>query len=175
MQRRNFIMLGGAAAVSSGLLPPTALGQEAGGPVVGYLYTGSPEVNPEIVTSFRKGLSEMGYVEGRNLTIEYRYAYGQTDRLPELAAGLVQRRVAAIAALPNAAALAAKAATTSIPVIFYAGGDAVQSGLVARLNRPGGNVTGINSMQVDIAPKRLGLLHELLPHATRFGLLVSSI
>jgi putative ABC transport system substrate-binding protein len=141
-------------------------------PVVGYLYLGTPEMSGGHTSAFRKGLSEAGFVEGRNVAIEYRYGNNQAERFPELAAELVRRRVAVIAAMgSSAAALAAKNSTTTIPVIFETGADPVQLGLVASLNRPGGNVTGISSMNAELAPKRLGLLHELLPKAARFGLL----
>jgi putative ABC transport system substrate-binding protein len=149
-----------------------ARAQQQAMPVVGFLSAGSPEGYRELVAAFRKGLSEMGYEEGRNLTIEYRYGQNQRERLPDLAADLVRRRIAVLAAMPNPAALAAKAATSSIPIVFYAGGDAVEAGLVKSLNQPDGNLTGINSVNVRLGPKRVGLLHELLPRATRFGLLV---
>src|SRR5215831_14800233 len=167
MRRREFVGLVGGIATWA----LAARAQQQATPVVGFLSAGSPEGYRELVAAFRKGLSEMGYEEGRNLTIEYRYGQNQRERLPELAADLVRRRIAAIAAIPNPAALAAKAATSSIPVVFYAGGDAVEAGLVKSLNRPGGNLTGINSVNVRLGPKRVGLLHELLPRTTRFGLL----
>jgi putative ABC transport system substrate-binding protein len=143
-------------------------------PVVGLLYVGSVAA-VEQLSAFRKGLSEAGFVEGRNVAIEYRFAENQLDRLPEMVAELVRRRVTVIAT-PNGmqAALAAKAVTATIPVVFSSGVDPVQSGLVASLNRPGGNVTGIADMSMEIAPKRLGLMRELLPGAARFGLLLDS-
>jgi putative ABC transport system substrate-binding protein len=125
------------------------------------------------MAAFHKGLSEAGFVEGRNIAIEYRSASNDDARLPELAADLARRRVALIAVDSSAGALAAKAATTTIPIVFSTGGDPVQDGLVMSLNRPGGNITGVSLMHVELVPKRLGLLHELLPGATRFAALVN--
>jgi len=170
LRRRDFItLLSGAAA-----WPLAARGQQAVMPVIGCLYPGLPDANPNFLLAFRKGLSEAGYVEGQNLTIEYRWGQNDRARLPELAADLVRHRAAVIAVLDSvAAAVAAKAATTTIPIVFGVGGDPVESGLVASLNRPGGNVTGISYMNNELGGKRLGLLHELLPHAVRFAVLVN--
>jgi putative ABC transport system substrate-binding protein len=142
-------------------------------PVIGFLHAGSPETSANFVAAFRRGLGEAGFVEGRNVTIEYRWANNEYDRQPELAADLVRRRVAVIAAANAASALVAKATTATIPIVFRAGADAVETGLVTNLSRPDGNLTGINSMNVELEAKRLGLLHELLPRALRFGILVT--
>src|SRR5438093_755466 len=172
MKRREFITLLGGVALAT---PLAAHAQQAVVPGIGFLHAGSPEVTPSLVAGFRRGLSETGFIDGRNVAIEFRWGHNDNDRLPELAADLVRRRVAVIAA-PNSAvaALAAKAATTTIPIVFNSSGDPVQAGLVASLNRPGGNVTGVTSMTEDLGAKRLGLLHELLPEAARFAVLVSS-
>jgi putative ABC transport system substrate-binding protein len=153
--------------------PLAARAQQPGMPVVGYFTLGAPEQSASYVAPFRRGLSEVGYVEGQNVAIEYRWAHNEVGRLPELATDLVRRRVAVIATPSMPAALAAKAATTTIPIVFSSAGDPVQTGLVASLNRPGGNVTGISDMGVELAAKRLGLLHELLPGAERFAALVN--
>jgi putative ABC transport system substrate-binding protein len=142
--------------------------------LVGYLNAGTPEANAANVVAFRKGLSEMGFVEGRNLAIEFRWAQNDRNRLSELAADLVRRRVAVIAT-PNSArgALAAKALTPTIPIVFGTSADPVEFDLVASFNRPGGNVTGFNDMGAELVQKQLGLLHELLPRAARFGVLAT--
>jgi ABC-type uncharacterized transport system substrate-binding protein len=172
MRRRSFItLLGGAAAA----WPMAARAQQPAMPVVGYLYNGSPEQNTNNVAAFRKGLSETGHVEGRNVAVEYRWAYNQVDRLPELVDDLIRRRVSVIATPGSVTAtVTAKAATTTIPIVFMFGADAVQVGLVASLNRPGGNVTGVTTMNAELGAKRLGLMHELLPGAARFGALLDA-
>ena len=170
MRRREFITILGSAAV---VWPRAARAQQLTVPVIGYLYSG-PQASPLLLTAFRKGLAETGYLEGQNVAVEYRWANNALDQLPELAADLVRRHVAVITT-PGSyqAALAAKAATATIPIVFSTGVDPVQAGLVASLNRPGGNVTGVNYMQAELATKQLGLLHELLPRATRFAVLVN--
>ena len=170
MKRRAFItLLGGAVA-----WPLAARAQQPAMPVVGFLSHGTPEGTASFVAAVRKGLGEAGLVEGKDVTSALRWARHDADRLPALAADLVQRRVALIVTLDTvAAARAAKAATTEIPIVFALGTDPVQAGLVASLNRPGGNITGISTMNLDLGSKWIGLLHELLPAAKRFAVLVN--
>ncbi len=175
MKRREFItLLGGAAVAPSLLWPRSGRSQTAPPPVIGYLAQGTPEGTADLVVAVRNGLGEIGLVEGKDVTSEFRWARGDLDRLPALAVDLVRRRVAVIIALDTvAAARAAKAAATEIPIVFAMGADPVQAGLVTSLNRPGGNVTGISTMNLDLGAKWVGLLHELLPAAKRFALLAN--
>jgi len=168
MRRREFIAgLGGAAA-----WPVVAQAQQSALPVIGFLNAGSPEAYAPYVTSFRRGLREAGYVEGENVAIESRWALGQYDRLPEMAAELVRRPVTVIVANTPASQFA-KAATKAIPIVFATASDPVQAGLVQSLSRPGGNVTGATTLTLELGPKRLELLHELVPMATTVALLIN--
>jgi putative tryptophan/tyrosine transport system substrate-binding protein len=168
IERRKFLATLGSAAAA---WPLAARSQQAALPVVGYLNFGSPEADASRLTGLRRGLNQSGYVEGRNLVIEYRWAGNQVDRLPALAADLVKLRVAVIVAPGVASTLAAKAATTSIPIVFGISNDPVRLGLVASLNRPGGNLTGFNSFSSELGAKALALLHELVPGIATIGFL----
>jgi putative ABC transport system substrate-binding protein len=171
MRRREFITLLGAAAVAR---PMPARAQKPALPVVGFLNSGSSAEFAHLVVAFSQGLNDAGFIEGRNVTIEYRWAGGQNGRLPELAADLVNRKVAVIAAAGGtSSALAAKAATSTTPIVFVGGGDPVADGLVASLSRPAGNVTGMTVFSVVLGAKRLELLRELVPTAPTVGMLVN--
>ena len=172
MRRRKFITLLGGAALA---WPSAARAQQTGMTVIGFLYREFRTPNREpFIDAMKQGLAEMGYVEGRNLAIEYRFAEGHTDRLPVLAADLVRRKVAVIIAAANTpTANAAKQATQTIPIVFSAGTDPVESGLVESLNRPGGNITGVSVIDIEIVAKRIHLLHQLIPNASTIALLVN--
>jgi len=167
VKRRGFITLLGSAAA----WPLTARAQQAALPVIGYLNNGSPESDASRLTGLRRGLNETGYVEGRNVVIEYRWAGNQANRLPALAADLVRLRVAVLVAAGPPSTFAAKAATTSIPIVFSVAADPVQLGLVASLNRPGGNLTGFNGFNNELGAKGLALLHELVSNTATVGFL----
>jgi putative ABC transport system substrate-binding protein len=169
MRRRDFITLVGGTAAA---LPLAALAQEPQLPIVGFLNAVGQDDSRALVDSLRRALSDAGYVEGRNVAIEFRHAEGHNERLADLAADLVRRQVAVIAAFGIPAAKAAQAATTTIPIVFGMGGDPVDFGLVTSLNRPGGNITGASTLSVELTPKRIELLHELVPAATTVGVLV---
>ena len=168
MRRRHFIrLLGGTLA-----WPFAARAQQRAMPVIGFLSTKAPDDTPHLLAAFRHGLKDTGFVEGQNVAIEYRFANNQNERLLALTADLVLRQVAVIVAPATPAAIVAKAATTTIPIVFEIGGDPVRLGLVTGLDRPGGNVTGVTQLNVEVAPKRLQLLHELVPNATIIAYLV---
>jgi ABC-type uncharacterized transport system substrate-binding protein len=169
VRRRDFIKV---VAGSVAGWPRVARAQQPTVPVIGFVSIAPRQGYESQVAAFLKGLNEAGYVEGRNVAIEYRWAESQVDRLPALVADLIHRQVAVIAATTNTAALAAKAATTTIPIVFEIGGDPVRLGLVASFDRPGGNVTGVSQLNAVVAPKRLELLHELVPTARVIALLI---
>jgi putative tryptophan/tyrosine transport system substrate-binding protein len=169
VRRRDFITLVGSAAA----WPLAARANPLAMPVIGFLSSASPQSYTHVVTAFRQGLKQAGYIEGQNIAIEFRWAQNEMGRLPELAADLVSRGVAVIAASSTPASLAAKAATTKIPIVFEVGFDPVDVGLVASLNQPGSNVTGVTNLGVEVAQKQLELLHELIPAATSMAFLVN--
>jgi len=171
MRRRNFLALVGGAAIGRSF---AARAQQPAMPVIGLLGSASPDLWASRLSAFRQGLSETDYIEGRNVAIEYRWAEGRNDRLPDLAADLVQRRVNVIAAVGSTpAALAAKAATTTIPIVFEIAADPVELGLVASLARPGANITGVTTLNAEVEPKQLELLHGMVPGARRIAFLVN--
>jgi putative tryptophan/tyrosine transport system substrate-binding protein len=170
MRRREFIAIIGSAAA---VWPRIARAQQPAMPIVGFVTGRSPEDSARLGAAFRKGLNQTGHVDGQNVMVEYHWLEGQYNRLPSLMADLVGRRVAVIAALVNAASLAAKAATTTTPIVFLVAEDPVSLGLVASLARPGGNMTGVNVLFAELVAKRLGLLHDLVPKAVRVAVLVN--
>ena len=169
MKRREFISLLGVAAAA---WPLGARAQQPAMPVIGFLGSSSPADRRRLVTAFRQGIGESGYVEGQNVAIEYRWAQDQYERLPDLASDLVRRHVTVIAAHDTLSAIAAKAATTTIPIVFATGGDPIRDDLVTSLNRPTANVTGVSFVSVELGAKQLGLLHDLRPEAVRVAVLV---
>jgi putative tryptophan/tyrosine transport system substrate-binding protein len=169
MQRRDFIKVIAGSALA---WPLAAHAQRSVTPVIGFLSAREAEP-PQLLTAFRQGLKELGFVEGQNITIEYRFAGNQNDQLPALAADLVHRQVIVIMAVTTPAVLAAKAATTTIPIVFQSGADPVQFGLVASLNRPGGNVTGVSNLSIGLATKRIELVRQLMPDAKLIAMLVN--
>jgi len=174
MRRREFVTLVVGAAATSASWPLAARAQQPAMPVIGYLSARSREDTSHLIAAFQRGLAESDYIDGRNVTIEYRFALGQYDKLPAMANELVRLPVTVVATTGGEpSALAAKAATSTIPIVFAIGSDPVRQGLTASINRPGGNATGITSLTTEMEPKRLGLLHELVPHARTIGVLLN--
>src|SRR2546430_2698373 len=169
MRRREFTLLGASAAA----WPLAARAQQPAMPVVGYLDSTSADGSEQVLAAFRRGLSEMGFNEGRNVALEFRWAEADTDRLPTLVGDLLRRQVNVIVAGGVPAVLALKAATSSIPIVFRLGTDPVRIGIVPSLNRPGGNLTGVSTLAVELGPKRLEILHELVPQATDIAVLLN--
>src|SRR5215475_12815613 len=170
MRRREFIWLFGSVAAT---WPFAARAQRPAMPVIGFLSTKAPDDTPNLLAAFRQGLKDTGFVESQNVAIEYRFAHKQNERLAALVADLILRPVAVIVAPATPAAIVAKAATGTIPIVFEIGGDPVQLGLVTRLDRPGGNVTGVTQLNIEVASKRLELLHELVPKAKVIGYMIN--
>jgi putative ABC transport system substrate-binding protein len=169
-RRREFItLLGGAAA-----WPLGAWAQQASLPIIGFMSSRAAADSAYLIAAFRKGLSEAGYIDGQNVTIEYRWADGRYDRLPALAGDLIKEKIAVLVAVGGEpSALAAKGATSTIPIVFTIGGDPMKIGLVASMNRPGGNATGVNLLAIEPEPKRLAMLHELVPNAALIAILIN--
>jgi ABC-type uncharacterized transport system substrate-binding protein len=170
MKRREFIALASASAAA---WPLAADAQQSTTPLIGFLNSQSPEMFVDPLRGFRQGLKDAGFVEGENVAVEYRWAENQNEQLPTLAASLIARKVAVIAAMSTSAALAAKAATSAIPIVFNVGDDPIRSGLVNSLARPGGNLTGVNFLTAELTAKRLELLHELVPEAKRLAVILN--
>jgi len=175
MRRRDFVkLIGGAATWSAATWSTAAWAQQSVAPVIGFLRDTAPEGGKQFTEAFRQGLREMGFIEGQNVAIDYRWTDGHSERLPALAAELVRRRVSLIVGSAIGATLAAKAATSTIPIVFAVANDAVAFGLVASMARPGGNLTGVSYLTAELGGKRLGLLHELVPKVTHVALLTNA-
>jgi len=174
MRRRDFILFFGGTAAAWSVTAARSFAQQQATPVIGFINSGSPDPYQHLVAGFRAGLKEIGYIEGQNVLIEYRWAEGQYDRLPGMVADLIRRPVNVIAAMTTPAALAAEASKTTIPIIFDTAGDPISLGLVTSMNRPGRNITGVTQLGSELVAKRLGLLRDLIPKATLVGLLVNS-